>query len=153
MADASNPTYLPYSPKTTKARTVPVSALSAHGIHSVRITCVDFANAIRFRVLPISSFHRLLASSRPGIAIAKCVFGMAHSSIRLSPGFGPVGEYWYMMDLASIRLCPYAPGHASIMGWFQDMTPAPGRVLGTNVPMCPRSVLQRVVEYALFCHL
>jgi len=153
MADTSNPSYLPYSPKTTKAQTVPVSTLSDHNIHAVRITCVDLANNIRFRVLPISSFQRLLSSSRPGITMTNCIFGMALAGNRVAPGFGPVGEYLYVVDLASIRLCPYAPGHASIMGWFQDMTPAPGRVLGMSVPMCPRSVLQRIIECALSCHL
>jgi hypothetical protein len=77
--------------------------------------------------------------------IAQGAFGIA--GIRLASGFGPVGEYLYVLDLSTIRLCSYAPGHASIIGWFQDMTPAPGRVLGTGVPMCPRSVLKRVIEY------
>lgn len=34
------------------------------------------------------------------------------------------------------------------MGWFQDKVPAPGRVLGTGVPMCPRSTLNRIVDIA-----
>jgi glutamine synthetase len=79
--------------------------------------------------------------------IAQGAFGIA--GITLAPGFGPVGEYLYVLDLSTIRLCSYAPGHASIVGWFQDMTPTPGRVLGTGVPMCPRSVLKRVIEYEL----
>ncbi|OAX31356.1 glutamine synthetase/guanido kinase, partial [Rhizopogon vinicolor AM-OR11-026] len=149
MADApSSPTYLPYSPQTTKAQTVPVSSLTSHNIHSVRITWVDFGNSIRFRVIPLSSFQRLLASSRPGITVAQGSFGLVLSCIVLAPGFNATGEYLYVVDLDTIRLCPYAPGHVSIMGWFQDKTPVPGRALGTGVPMCPRSVLKRVIDTA-----
>ncbi|KAG0694778.1 hypothetical protein DFH29DRAFT_301610 [Suillus ampliporus] len=142
----ANPRYLPYSPQTTKAQTLPFSSLAAHNIHTVRITWVDLINNTRIRVLPLSSFQRLLASSRPGITIAHCVFGIA--GIRIASGFGALGEYLYVVDLSSIRLCSYAPGHVSIMGWFQDKVPAPGRVLGTGVPMCPRSTLKRIVDTA-----
>ncbi|OJA19831.1 hypothetical protein AZE42_11259, partial [Rhizopogon vesiculosus] len=144
----SSPTYLPYSPQTTKAHTIPVSSLASHNIHSVHITWVDFGNSTRFRVLPLSSFQRLLVSSRPGVTIAQGCFGLVLSGIVLAPGFSATGEYLYVVDLDTIRLCPYAPGHASIMGWFQDKIPAPGRALGTGVPMCPRSVLKRVIDTA-----
>ncbi|KAG1733379.1 uncharacterized protein EDB91DRAFT_1057527 [Suillus paluster] len=141
-----NPGYLPYSPQTTKAQTLPLSSLAAHNIHTVRITWVDLINDTRIRVLPLSSFQRLLASSRPGITISQCLFGIA--GIRIASGFGATGEYLHVVDLSSIRLCSYAPGHVSIMGWFQDKVPAPGRVLGTGVPMCPRSTLKRIVDTA-----
>ncbi|KAJ8582528.1 glutamine synthetase/guanido kinase, partial [Rhizopogon salebrosus TDB-379] len=144
---ANDPSYLPYSPQTTNAQTITPALLPANNVHTVRITWVDLINNIRFRAVPLSLFQRLLASSRPGVMIAQGAFGIA--GITLAPGFGPVGEYSYVLDLTTIRLCSYAPGHASIVGWFQDMTPAPGRVLGTGVPMCPRSVLKRVIEYEL----
>jgi hypothetical protein len=121
--------------------------LPANNVHTVRIPWIDLINNIRFRAVPLSSFQRLLASSRPGVMIAQGAFGIA--GITLAPGFGPVREYLYVLALSTIRLCSYAPGHASIVRWFQDMTPAPGRVLGTGVPMCPRSVLKRVIEYEL----
>jgi len=147
---SSSPPYLPYSPQTIKAQTIHVTSLvPVHNIHSVRITWVDLVNNTRFRVVPISSFQRLLASSRPGVTVTKCVLGLVLAGNIVAPGFSPVGEYLYVVDLASIRLCPYAPGHASVMGWFEDKTPAPGRVLGTGVPMCPRSALKRVIECVL----
>ncbi|KAG2127126.1 hypothetical protein DEU56DRAFT_821304 [Suillus clintonianus] len=140
----------PYSPQTIKVRTIPIGSLegvaSIHKIHSVRITWVDLVNGTRFRVLPLKSFQRLLASSRPGITIAQCVFGFVVN--RTASGFGPIGEYLYVVDLTSMRLCSYAPGHISVMGWFQDKAPAPDRVLGTGVPMCPRSALNRIVDTA-----
>ncbi|KAJ8582529.1 hypothetical protein M405DRAFT_867771, partial [Rhizopogon salebrosus TDB-379] len=122
---ANDPGYLPYSPQTTKAQTITPALLPANNVHTVRITWVDLINNIRFRAVPLSSFQRLLAPSRPGVMIAQGAFGIA--GITLAPGFGPVGEYLYVLDLSTIRLCSYAAGHASIVRWFQDMTPAPGR--------------------------
>ncbi|KAG1733151.1 hypothetical protein EDB19DRAFT_1639816 [Suillus lakei] len=149
-SDPNSPEYPPYSPHTTKIRTIPIESLevaaSYHKIHSVRITWVDLVNATGFRVIPLKSFQRLLASSRPGITITQCVFGFVIN--QAASGFGPIGEYLYVADLTSMRLCSYAPGHVSIMGWFQDKVPAPGRVLGTGVPMCPRSTLNRIVDTA-----
>ncbi|KAJ8582214.1 hypothetical protein M405DRAFT_576948 [Rhizopogon salebrosus TDB-379] len=75
---------------------------------------VDLINNIRFRAVPLSSSQRLLASSRPGVMTAQGAFGIA--GIRLAPGFGPVGEYLFVLDLSTIMLCSYAPGHASIVG-------------------------------------
>ncbi|KAG2064132.1 glutamine synthetase/guanido kinase [Suillus decipiens] len=136
-----------YSPQTIKVHTIPIQSLaSLHNIHSVRITWVNLANVVSVRVVPLNSFQRLLASSRPGITVAQCVFGFVVN--RNASGFGPVGEYLFVVDLTSMRLCSYAPGHVSIMGWFQDKVPAPGRVLGTGVPLCPRSTLNRIVDTA-----
>ncbi|KAG1778198.1 hypothetical protein EV702DRAFT_1196616 [Suillus placidus] len=145
-----SPQYAPYSPQTTKARTISIESLEVvafhHKIHSVRITWVDLINGIRIRVVPLKSFQRLLSSSRPGITISQSVFGFVVD--RIASGFGPVGEYLFVVDLTSMRLCSYAPGHISIMGWFQDKVPVPGRVLETGVPMCPRSTLNRIVDTA-----
>ncbi|KAG2355585.1 hypothetical protein BDR07DRAFT_1425677 [Suillus spraguei] len=144
---SNSPQYAPYSPQTIKVHTIPIQSLaSLYNIHSVRITWVDLVNAIGIRVVPLNSFQRLLASSRPGITVSQSVFGFVVN--RCASGFGPVGEYLFVVDLASMRLCSYAPGHVSIMGWFQDKVPAPGRVLGTGVPMCPRSTLKRIVNTA-----
>ncbi|KAG2355581.1 hypothetical protein BDR07DRAFT_1381418 [Suillus spraguei] len=106
---SNSPQYAPYSPQTIQVHTIPVQSLSLYNIHSVRITWVNLANTIGIRVVPLDSFQRLLASSRPGITIAQCVFGFVIN--RNASGFGPVGEYLFVVDLASIRLCSYAPGH------------------------------------------
>ncbi|KAG1860892.1 hypothetical protein F4604DRAFT_1788744 [Suillus subluteus] len=147
---SNSPQYAPYSPQTIEVHTIPIESQALYfrnfNIHSVRITWVDLVNATGFRVVPLKSFQRLLASSRPGITITQCIFGFVIN--RAASGFGPVGEYLFVVDLSSMRLCSYAPGHVSIMGWFQDKVPAPGRVLGTGVPMCPRSTLNRIVDTA-----
>jgi glutamine synthetase len=69
----------------------------------------------------------------------------------LAPTFLAVGEYLYVPDMASMKICPYAPGEASVMGWFQEKTPVPraDSKLSVEVDLCPRGILKRVVEYVL----
>ena len=64
--------------------------------------------------------------------------------------FSTTGQWLYAFDLSSIRLCPYAPGHASILGWFEVKTP-PTAALAPEieVDICPRTILRRVTEYFL----
>lgn len=59
------------------------------------------------------------------------------------------GDYLYALDLSSIRKCPYAPGHASIMGWFEEKVPVAGQEghRSIEVDLCPRTILRRLVEY------
>jgi len=65
-----------------------------------------------------------------------------------APGFLPIGEYLYVPDMASMKLCPYAPGEASVMGWFQEKAPVQRAdlQLTVEVDLCSRGILRRVVE-------
>jgi hypothetical protein len=60
----------------------------------------------------------------------------------------PTGEYLYAVDLLSLRISPYAPGHASVLGWFEEKRPHPGVKghLALEVDICPRTILRRIVE-------
>lgn len=116
--------------------------LEQRGIKYVRVQWVDFTNLVRFRVLPVSYFKRLFTSSRPGIGLAYATLGMVGAM--MAPGFLGTGEYIYSLDLSSFRVCPYAPGHAVVMGWFEEKTPSPSGSLSS--PLCPRAVLKRIVE-------
>lgn len=114
------------------------------GIQFIRITWVDWINNIRFRVVPRPYFQKLLASARPGVSLAKAGFGLVFLAV--APGFPPAGEYHYVLDESSFRLSPYAPGHATVFGWFQHKVPDPEH--GLTVPYCPRTALKRVVQRA-----
>lgn len=117
--------------------------------HFVRIQWVDLINNIRYRVVTRAYFEKLLCSSaRPGVSITKCALGLVFLS--LADGFGPIGEYIYVLDLSSFRECGYEPRHAAVFGWFQEKTPLPGRNgrLTYEVDLCPRTILRRVVEKA-----
>lgn len=101
---------------------------------------------VRLRVLPISYFEKLLKSSRPGIGVPKVTGGFVY--LFAAEGYGSVGEYLLVPDLSSLKITPYAPGHASVMGWFEEKDPfvGPDGQLSVKVPMCPRSTLRDVVE-------
>ncbi|KAI6021236.1 hypothetical protein EDC04DRAFT_2733082 [Pisolithus marmoratus] len=60
-------------------------------------------------------------------------------------GFSPIGEYIYAVDLTSLRVCTYAPGNASVLGFFQAKTIVGKEV---DVPMCPRTILRKIVRQA-----
>ncbi|KAF9525409.1 hypothetical protein CPB83DRAFT_859515 [Crepidotus variabilis] len=142
---------VPYKlPNSSKPQlsTIDVNRLRDSSIKYVRIQWVDLVNNIRYRVVPIDYFEKLLKTSRPGVSITKAAMGLIF--ITMADGFGPAGEYLYAIDPASVKMCPYALGHASVMGWFQEKTPTPGvdGHLAIEVDLCPRTILQRVIENA-----
>ncbi|KZP10924.1 glutamine synthetase/guanido kinase [Athelia psychrophila] len=59
-------------------------------------------------------------------------------------------EYIYVIDMKTIRLYPYAPGHASVMSFFQEQAPIQGPDNQPTVPtnLCPSTNLQRIVDDA-----
>ncbi|KAF8137181.1 hypothetical protein EV363DRAFT_1316951 [Boletus edulis] len=124
------------------------SLFDTHGVRYIRIQWVDLNNQVRCRFLPVSYFLKLLESERPGVTLAKATLGLV--VLQVAPGFSHVGEYNYVIDLSSFRLCSYAPGHAIFFGFFQEQVPVP-RPSGPSfeVPCCPRTVLSRVVRYAV----
>ncbi|KJA26973.1 hypothetical protein HYPSUDRAFT_132498 [Hypholoma sublateritium FD-334 SS-4] len=138
-----------YAPaETNNTQPLTVKALRADGIKHVRIQWVDLLNQVRYRVVPLAYFEKLLQTSRPGISLTKAALGLAF--ITIVEGFNATGEYLYAIDLSTLRICPYAPGHASVMGWFEEKTPA-AKVVGhkaIEVDLCPRTILRRVVEHA-----
>ena len=130
--------------RTAPAKTI--DELLTPDIKFVRVQWNDYINTPRCRILPADYFRKLLSNpaSRPGVGVVKAALGIVGLSI--GPGFSPVGEYLYVPDLSSWRVCTYAPGHASVMGWFQEKTPTPSGEL--SVPLCPRTILQRIVRCA-----
>ncbi|KAI0365975.1 FLU1-II [Pilatotrama ljubarskyi] len=136
--------YAPSTGSSTEARSL--DELLTSDIRFVRVQWIDYVNLVRFRVLPVSYFRKLFSQrgSRPGIGIAKIALGIV--GLMVADGFGAVGEYLYVPDMSSWRVCTYAPGHASVMGWFREKTPDPRS--GVTVDMCPRTLLGRLVQEA-----
>ncbi|KAH7921666.1 hypothetical protein BV22DRAFT_713188 [Leucogyrophana mollusca] len=135
-----------YTPAEVDLGTISVSELSSLSVKFIRIQWTDMCNSIRFRVIPLSHFKKLLATARPSVSMSKCVLGVVF--VTVIPGFSVVGEYLYVVDTSTLRICPYAPGHAVVFGHFQEKTP----VLGANgiqtlsVPICARTILDRIVK-------
>ncbi|KAI6112161.1 hypothetical protein EDD16DRAFT_1865969 [Pisolithus croceorrhizus] len=151
-----------YAPTTVSAGTITAEAILARmhtangvsgpglsqpledlGVKFVRLQWVDFSNFVHCRVLTTSHFYKLLRASRPGVTVAKVVLGIVF--LTMVEGFSPAGEYVLVIDLASVRVCGYAPGHAAVFGYFQEKYPIGGKL---DVPLCPRTNLRRIIKYA-----
>ena len=137
-------------------------------IDYVRLTWVDLANTVRYRVIPWDQYLKLLSpkrldaalasskdpnkagpdqSQRRGMTIGRVVFG--YVAFRTAPGFGPVGDWLWVPDESSLRIV-FVEGRniASVFGWFREksaMQSVP--VSRIAAPDCPRSLLARVVRY------
>ncbi len=144
-AENAQPYGVLYKSKAGSPEAKGLDELLTSDVQFVRVQWVDLINTIRYRVLPAGYFRTLLSdpSSRGGVQIGKIVLGLV--GLQHAPGFGAVGEYLYVPDLSSWRVCTYAPGHASVMGWFQEKIPDPqtGRLA---VDLCPRTLLARLVQ-------
>ncbi|KAF8517205.1 hypothetical protein JB92DRAFT_2809890 [Gautieria morchelliformis] len=137
-----------YTLQTQQSHFLTVDRLSALRIRYVRITWVDLTNVTRLRIVPLSHFLRMLASPRPAITMSRFVLGAVFLSI--AEGFTTTGEYLYLPDLESLRVCPYAPGHASVMGCYEEKVPVPGPdgMPTLKVDLCPRATLKRILDDA-----
>ncbi|KAF9451041.1 glutamine synthetase/guanido kinase [Macrolepiota fuliginosa MF-IS2] len=135
-----------YTPSSVSSQAVPtIQWLKDAGIKYVRVQWVDLVNNVRLRVLPVSYFEELMLSPRPGLGVAEAALGLIYGN--LAEGFGVVGEYLYVPDLLTARLCPYSPGHASVLGWFEEKAPyrdAEGK-LAVKSLICPRTKLKDIV--------
>lgn len=109
----------------------------------VRVQWVDLSGQIRYKVLPKAYFLRIVTKSdRPGITLTAAVLSIIAGGC--SPGFSGIGEWLYAFDLDTLRRVVYEPGHAVVVGYFQEEEPHP--VHGVDIPLCPRSVLKKVVK-------
>ncbi|KAI0257332.1 glutamine synthetase/guanido kinase [Lactifluus subvellereus] len=140
--------YLPASVKLPILRQEDLfDKLEGRGVRYIRFQWVDYTNITRYRVIPLTAFRKLLSASRPGIALTKAVFGIIGASV--APGFSSTGEYLYTPDLNSTRICGYAPGHACLMGWFEEKLPIrdnAGKEVTPKLSLCPRGLLRDIVN-------
>ncbi|KIK60795.1 hypothetical protein GYMLUDRAFT_243963 [Collybiopsis luxurians FD-317 M1] len=137
-----------YKPETLRKTVHTLKTAVQNGAKYVRIYFVNLSNIRRCRVLPIEYFTELVHSNRPGVNIAKVSLGLIY--LITPSGFSSIGEYLYTPDLSTLRLLPFAPGHVAVLGYFEEKTPYPGPNgdLTVKVPLCPRTLLKRVVEDA-----
>ncbi|KAJ7746398.1 hypothetical protein B0H16DRAFT_964506 [Mycena metata] len=136
-----------HTPKSVlQGRKWDVKALDDPTVSYVRIYWVDLVNVHRCRIVPVDYFKRLLKSNRPGVVVAKASLGLIY--LMVVPGFLPVGEFLYTLDLATLKPCPFAPGHMAVLGQFEEKTAVPDDTgsLSVKVNLCPRSLLRRILE-------
>ncbi|KAJ7219748.1 hypothetical protein C8J57DRAFT_256857 [Mycena rebaudengoi] len=135
-----------HTPQSVQSRQWNVQDLDSDSISYVRIYWVDMTNIRRCRIVPVKHFKALLKTNRPGVNIAKVTLGLVY--LNVVPGFLPIGEYLYTIDIATLRPCPFAPGHMAVLGQFEEKTPIPGADGNATVMvnMCPRTLLRRIIE-------
>lgn len=71
--------YLPG--RTENAQQLTVKGLRGRGIRHVRVQWVDLLNQVRYRVVPLPYFEKLLQTTRPGISLTKATLGLAFITI------------------------------------------------------------------------
>ncbi|KAK4148009.1 uncharacterized protein C8A04DRAFT_33552 [Dichotomopilus funicola] len=105
----------------------------------VRICWNDFTASQRMRMVPFRKITSLLDDGKGlDIGITKAAFGLIQNDW-LIPSASPAGEYRLHPDFSSLKKGPIE-GHISMNGEFREKSGAPA-------PFCPRSALQRAVEY------
>ena len=105
----------------------------------IRICWNDFTAQTRMRMVPFRKFMSLLTNGKStDIGITKAVFGMIQNDW-LIPCQTATGEYRLHPDFASLKKGP-VEGHVSMYAEFREKS-------GARVSLCPRSLLQRAVEF------
>jgi glutamine synthetase len=105
----------------------------------VRICWNDLTATQRMRMIPFRKFTTLLNEGKStDIGITKAVFGLLQDDSLLSSVY-PTGEYRLHPDFSSLKKGP-VEGHISMNGEFREQS-------GARVPFCPRSTLQRAVDF------
>jgi len=113
--------------------------LTEQGTKFVRILWCDNANIIRGKAFHIG----ILADHQDqgiGIAMAQQGVPVMYDAIAPNSGLSPVGEAWLVPDWSTLKLLPYAPGHARVMGNMISQ--------GSPWTFCPRNFLQRMIAQA-----
>lgn len=112
----------------------------------IRLTWVDISSVIRCKVLTLKHFRALVSKSPNGVlttTLATASLGLVGRT--LVDGFSVAGDYLFEVDLTSLRLLPYIPGHAMVFGWLKPIDICPGSQL--TDPFCPRTILKNVAGY------
>ncbi|TVY21756.1 Protein fluG [Lachnellula arida] len=106
----------------------------------LRLQYLDYTSTLRLRVLPAKRALSLLqANNHLQIGITKAALGMLQNDT-LIPGLTPSGEYKLQATLSSIRPGP-TKGFASVQCEFREYD-------GSEVDLCPRSLLRRTIKTA-----
>lgn len=112
--------------------------LQQEGVRFLRVAWADNAGVLR--ALAVRA-DEAAAAGRDGIPVvsgsqAIPVYG---DEVQGGLGIGAVGQVWLRPDPETLRVVPWQPTHASVLGGFVDRDGAPWA-------FCPRAALERAVE-------
>jgi glutamine synthetase len=107
------------------------------GVRFLRLGWVDSAGVLRTQAV---SSARAAATSAEGLGVVSAVQALPVFADAVQPGLGigAVGQVWLRPDLATLRVIPWEPTHASALGAFVNRD-------GSPWPFCPRGALLRAV--------
>lgn len=113
--------------------------LADQGVQFVRVLWCDNGNVIRAKAIHIGALARHWQSG-VGLSMAQQAVPVMADAPAAGSGLGPVGEVWLVPEWSTLKLLPYAPSHARVIGnMVKD---------GQPWPWCPRNFLQRMVQAA-----
>ena len=101
----------------------------------IRVIWCDNANVIRAKAAHIN-FLQDAVDNGIGITVAQQALPVMADAVVPESGLGPVGEVRLMPDWSTLKVLPFAPGHAQVLS---DMVAGPG---GELWDQCPRGFLK-----------
>ncbi|UBF27506.1 glutamine synthetase family protein [Kovacikia minuta CCNUW1] len=109
------------------------------GVQFVRVLWCDNANIIRGKAFHLNLFDEHWEHGI-GISMAQQAIPALYDAVAPNSGLGPVGEVWLVPDWSTLRILPYAPTHARVMGNMIHQ--------GHPWLFCPRHFLKRMIAAA-----
>ncbi|KAL5464026.1 hypothetical protein EMCRGX_G032983 [Ephydatia muelleri] len=114
--------------------------LRSCNVKFLRVAWCDTANVIRAKAAYVP---RLEGVFKDGVAL--CVGNQAlpvmYDAVTAGSGLGPLGDLRLMPDWDTLRILPYASGHASVMSNMYTNEGQPSN-------LCPRNFLRRMIAEA-----
>lgn len=110
--------------------------LNAAHVKFVRIIWCDNANVIRAKAAHLNYLENYIANG-VGITVAQMALPVMYDAVVPETGLGPVGEVRLMPDWSTLKVLPFAPGHAQVLS---DMVVG---ATGEVWDQCPRGFLGR----------
>lgn len=141
-------------------------ALSHAKVKFLRYLTLDVCGNVRCKVIPVDYLrkynHRPGTLLLAGVALVKVSIGglpsYADHMLSETSGLTAAGTVRLRPDLATLRILPYAPDSAVVLGCLHEVGDDDGAVADvanssySNSDVCCRSLLQRVVHDALVKH-
>jgi glutamine synthetase len=91
-----------------------IQDLKLAGVQYVRIVWCDNANIIRAKAAHVTMLRD--GFDGVGISMAQQALPVMYDSVAPHSGLGPVGEARLEPDWSTLKILPYAPGHAQVIG-------------------------------------
>jgi len=92
-----------------------VEDLKRKGVRFVRVLYIDLDSMIRGRVTPIENFEREAEEGLTLAIVMQSAFSFTDELI-MESRYTPVGEVRLIPDLSTVRLVPWSPEHAMVIG-------------------------------------